>query len=127
MKFTIRDILWPTVVAAIGVTCCLEREKRIAAMVTAKENVALLKEKITALEQSDQRVLSLEREIRLLNYKLADWRDERNKLRLNNDRMRVQLAKEVAERLRLVREVGQLTSLIDKTESQPSIGPIEVR
>lgn len=42
MRFTIRDILWFTVVIALGVTCCLERHKRLAAQKDAARDRLLL-------------------------------------------------------------------------------------
>jgi hypothetical protein len=122
MKFTIRDILWCTVVVAIGITCCLERDKR---RVMTRNWVAAVNEQTRTSE-------SLGNEIRVLNLDLERIKNSNAYLRKEHDRnlreldqTNQRLAKEIAERIRLSQELERIASRIANRPNQPFIEPTE--
>ena len=111
MKFNIRDILWFTVVVALSVTCCLERDKRRG---VTRNWVAAVNEVSKVRE-------SLEREIGVAKQKLNMAQRDHAQLNRNYANLSGQLSKEVTERIRLTRELERLASLRVKPKNEPSL------
>jgi hypothetical protein len=102
-RFTIRDVLWLMVVVGLGITCCVERERRLRVV---RYWIAIDKQRTTEQDH-------LDREIRALKQNLQMELRHRHQLERNYDQAKEQLVREVEMRLRLTRELERKTKATD--------------
>jgi hypothetical protein len=91
MKFTIRDVFWLTALVAMAVTCCLEREKRIAERISAQKKLDAT-QALLVREAEDKKEIADQ---------LLNARNARDQMLNTNKLQRKQLEERTAELVRL--------------------------